>query len=128
MDNELQLKIISQSEDTANRFANEPFTIPDTPSLPSEIRKGDVAYVPGAMGGWYELAVAVGLTALPISVFASCLANWITNVLAEPFPSPIQAKLVVRKGDLSAELELSDVDQETLIEALRAALDRVDFK
>lgn len=79
--------------------------------------------VPGAMGGWYELVVAFGVTALPVGVLASYIANWITNALNKTdSAAPIKAKLVFEHDGRAAELVLETDDAAKLSEVIRGVL------
>lgn len=118
-DNNIRIKVLSAQEDELEVFAEQKFVVDE-----EVVESSDITYVPGAMGGWYEIAVAIGLTALPISVLAGCIANWIGKALEKD--SSMHAKIVIRKGERSAELDLSNVDRETLLDSLSEVLDYVD--
>ena len=88
--------------------------------------QGDIKYFPGATGGWYELAVALGLIAFPVSVIASGIANWITASLSNDKGNAVRLKMIIRKGDLSVDIDLSNVDEDTIIDTLCEAIDSVN--
>ena len=119
----IELKIISPEESTLKGFHDHNLVISDSSGSPHS-QAGEIKYVPGAMGGWYEIAVALGLVAFPVSVIASCLANWISTSLSKG--NEAKVKLIIRKGDLSIDIDLSNIDEDTIVDCLNKALDHVD--
>jgi hypothetical protein len=120
---QIEIKIISPEESTLEGFNDQNLVILDS-SGSCYLNVGEIKYVPGAMGGWYEVAVALGLIAFPISVIASCLANWISSSLSKR--DGAKAKLIIRKGDLSIDIDLSNIDEDTIVDCLSEALESVD--
>ena len=120
---QIDIKIISSEESTLEGFREKDIVISNSSgSCHSQV--GEIKYVPGAMGGWYELAVVLGLVAFPTSVIASCLANWISSSLSKG--NRTKAKMIMRKGNLSIDIDLSNIDEDTIVDCLSEALDSVD--
>jgi len=88
--------------------------------------KGAAVHVPGAMQGWWEIAVAVGLAAAPISVLTSVLASWISDALRDKKPQG-ETKVILRSSDgRVSEFSVSSTDRAVIAAALTAALENVD--
>lgn len=122
----LQLTVVYADEDLGTALVEHPLPLPAAvrqPTIDPPVR------VPGAMGGWFELAASFGVLSLPAGVLASCIANWITaaikNRKAPQAPLPT-ARLVLEKGGRSVEIELTAADPSALVEAIKRALDHVD--
>jgi hypothetical protein len=121
----LQLTVVYADESLGTALLSQPLPLPAT------VRQPDIdppVRVPGAMGGWFELAASFGVLGLPAGVLASCIATWITSAIKDrnlpqgPLPT---AKLVFEKGGHSVEIELTANDLSALTEAIKRALDHV---
>jgi hypothetical protein len=78
------------------------------------------------MQGWWEIAVAVGLTAAPVSVLTSVLASWISDALRDGKPQG-ETKVILRSNDgRVSEFLVSSTDRAVIAAALTAALENVD--
>lgn len=136
MKSPFDIKIISSDADTV-LLLESAHNLLKTPSVLSdnglECEVGHVAHIPGAMGGWYELAIAFQLSSLPVATLANVFASWITNALqktpgqsVENTQKQTKTKLILRNGNRTSELIISTTDPKALIETLRAALEHVD--
>lgn len=102
--------------------------------LPTNVQQPTIAppaRVPGALGGWFELAVAFGVLAIPAGVLASCIANWLTSAIKNRNEHGVAlstAKLVFEKNGVPVEIELTSTAPSKLVEAIKDALDHVDSK
>lgn len=94
---------------------------------------GTPQLIPGAAGGWWELAVDIGVIAAPVSIVCNLLANWIWSALtatqlAPPLsvgsqnPPTTDIRLVLREGDKVAELSITGADIDAIRASLQAAL------
>lgn len=123
-DNQIHIKIISSDETTLEHFYTQRLVISDPTIDDNYPELSAIKYIPGAMGGWYEMAITLGLIAFPASVCASYLANWI--FVASSKTDKPKVKLVIRKGNLSIDLDLANVEKDTICDALSKVLDHVD--
>jgi len=126
MTTSLQLTVLYADEDLGTALAQQPVPLPagvEQPTIDPPVR------VPGAMGGWFELATDFGVLAIPAGVLASCIASWIVSAInsrKSPEAQPPKAKLVLERDGRSIEIELTAADASALGEAIKSALDHVD--
>ncbi len=99
-----------------------------------EIELEEPQVITGAIESWYELAVAIGVFSLPLSVLGGILANWIWSsykseqIKEEDSNSKKQVKVVLSSGEneKTAEVEVNFATKEDLEEALLSALYHVN--
>ena len=122
----LQLTVVYADEALGTSLAEQPVPLPagaQQPTVDAPVR------LPGAMGGWFELAASFGVLGIPAGVLASCIASWIFSAIKDrngtqtPLP---KAKLVFERGGRSVEIELTAADPAALAEAIKGALVHVD--
>ncbi len=122
------IKVLSQDEEILKRLSSKYIEIDLADRHKEQFHTSETKYVPGAIGGWYELAINFGLIALPASILASSIANWISNSLKDRAPDNTSAKIIIRQGEFGAQIELEDANNETILEALDKVLNHVDTK
>lgn len=85
-------------------------------------------WTPGATGGWWELAVDIGVVAAPVSVVCNLIASWVWSAWekARTEPArPVEVTLMLRDGERVAELRVSSSDTEAARAAILAAVTHV---
>jgi len=87
---------------------------------------------PGAVEGWWQLAVDVGVIAAPVSVFCNLLASWIWTAIerrradGKAAPATFSELVVILRSDgRTAEVRIEKPDRELAITAIVAALKHV---
>ena len=121
----LEATLIYADEGLGVALCERRLVLPDTqpqPQIEQPVR------TPGAMGGWFELAVSFGVVALPAGVLASCIANWLTAAAArrrETKGNALKARLVLERDGRYVEVEISAADAGTISEMVRNALERI---
>jgi hypothetical protein len=127
----LELTVVYADAGLGEALSSQLISLPATaqqPTVNPPIR------VPGAVGGWFELAMNFGVLSLPAGVLAGCIANWITAAIKSSGErsakasdaSSDKAKLVLERDGRSVEIELTSSDPAALADAIKSALDRVD--
>jgi tRNA threonylcarbamoyladenosine modification (KEOPS) complex Pcc1 subunit len=130
MTKHLELTVVYADAALGEALARHRLALPATHAQPTIERP---VHVPGAVGGWFELALNFGVLSLPAGVLAGCIANWITTAIKSRSESPSdasnnsshRAKLVLQRDGSSVEIELAANDPSALADAIKSALDRV---
>ncbi len=128
MNPKLHLTILAEDEQTIRALADRPLVLANADRREAVAVDGP-RHVPGAMGGWYELALQVGVVSLPAGIVASCLATWIMEARsAQPESEKLRsaAKLVIQRGDSVAEVVLVADSAADLGTAIRNAMEHAD--
>jgi hypothetical protein len=119
----LELTVVYADAGLGEALASQPLPLPASapqPTIDTPVR------VPGAVGGWFEVAVNFGVTGFPAGVLAGCIANWITDAIKSRGEQSHKAKLILERDGRSVEVELTSSDPVALADAIKSALDRVD--
>jgi hypothetical protein len=129
MNRPVVIKVISTDASFVARLHSSKIASPsDSGALTGELQleKGAALHVPGAMHGWWEIAVAIGVAAAPVTVLTSVLATWISENLVGTKPHG-ETKIVLRSSDgRVSEVAVSSADPAIILVALQAALQNVD--
>lgn len=122
----LELTVMYADETFGTALANNALKLPPGAD---HVQIAPATRIPGAMGGWFELAVNFGVLGIPASVVAGCIANWLTTAIKSrqaPDGQSFKAKLVFLQGEKSVEIELTAGDATTLAQAIETTLARVN--
>ncbi|MCD9186015.1 MAG: hypothetical protein LUM44_06260 [Pyrinomonadaceae bacterium] len=74
----------------------------------------------GAFEGWYEIAAALGIIGIPVSIVANLISSWIWESYKKSKDPNISIKLQLNKGEETLEIELRNIESpEDIKESLR---------
>lgn len=91
------------------------------------IESTNLSRIPGASGGWFELAINFGVIAIPSSIFSGIVAAWLWSIVDKTKSiENKKIKIVLKNEGRTAEIEIDQADRKATEKALKAALKHVD--
>jgi hypothetical protein len=84
--------------------------------------------IPGMFETWFEIAATVGIFAIPVSVVTNLLSSWIWSKLYPMNKNGIEGQIIVRNGEKEIQVDLSNIDKDTLNEIIKMVVDNVDSR
>ncbi|MGD0227796.1 MAG: hypothetical protein ABSF71_36260 [Terriglobia bacterium] len=125
----MEIKVLSNDPELVKTLATmRTESIPGHETVP--VDTGEPRFIPGALGSWWEIALTLGVLSIPARVAASLVANriWLAYSKSRSEPDrtprsrPPTVKLVLREGDVVAEVKIESWEFEAIRESVKAAL------
>jgi len=95
---------------------------------------GEPRFVPGAMGSWWEIVLALGVVSIPARVAATLISNRMWQAYLKSKSDQQQsrqttkARLIFRNDSCSFEFQIESWDHEAIRSCVEAALIHVNRK